>query len=103
MTQENRSTVHGHGEARARLGRTLVELLVDAALTGQAAAGRGLLYVQCEAESLSWAFKPRAECADDIHEWKELESLLAAYDLAREVIVGVSSSGVEFFRLRVAP
>jgi hypothetical protein len=88
----------------AMLQAKLRDVLVDAAMTGQASTGRGLLRVLCDAGtagSITWEYKPIAHCDEELDEWPALGGLLASYDLETEVVVAFVGDGASFFRLRV--
>jgi hypothetical protein len=88
----------------AMLQAKLRDVLVDAAMTGQATTGRGLLRVLCDAGttgSITWEFKPIALCDEELDEWPALGGLLAGYDPETEVVIAFVDAGASFFRVSV--
>ena len=95
---------HNAPSGDSLLQTKLRDVLVDAAMTGQAAMGRGLLRVLCDegsAGSMTWEYKPIARCTEELDEWPAMGGLLSSYDPAAEVVIALVNDGASFFRLRV--
>jgi hypothetical protein len=82
------------------LASRLADAVVDTAAVEQDTRGRGVLCVRFDPKSVTWTYKPEAECADEVREWSELESLLSSYNPSSEVLILLPDGG-DCFRLSI--
>jgi len=87
--------------AHAAFAGRVIGTLVEAAVTGQGMSGRGVLWIHCDSESLTWTYKQVQDCADEMREWPELERLVSGYEPKTEVVIAIFDGSAEFYCLPV--
>ena len=102
MKNARRRAHRGFADEAIVLGQRLVERLVAAAVSEQAALGRGILWLLSNSGSLTWVFRPTSDLACEIDEWPVMQSLLSSYDRQREVLIVLDRYDAGCYRLHCA-